>query len=390
MYSYSCSAENYKSVENVSFEMKDSEPEKTINVTLLDASIYGVRRQITSTSTAWDRISNGVGKVANATKNGGVVQNDFDNIAPWKDIRSCDVSANGTVNAYIGDPTYNAKSPKGYIMTEVPEFWYKREQTGGYEYIYISAVEQDGYTKSNKFYIGRYTASGSSSAIASKSGVADLVSISIKDFRTAAKKVGTNWGQLDILRWSILQMLYLVEYADYDSQKMLGNGVCSGSKINSGGCDTLLMKSGCLANDKKSAVIYRGIENIFGNIFQWCDGINFTDSQAWVCTDPTKYESDKFASPYTKLGWKCPSTDGYIKDVGYDANFPALQLTKTTGGSDSTYIPDYSSYNSGSRVLRVGGYYSYVLDCGLWYFSWYYGSSYAYSYVGGRLLFTPA
>ena len=389
VYSYSCSAPNYKAVENVSFEMTEDEEEKTINVSLQDASIYGVRRSLTISSTAWERIENGSGKTAKAQTSSSAVQNDFDNIAPWKDIKSCDISANGTINAYIGDPSYDPKNPKGYIMTEVPEFWYKRLQTGGYEYIYISAVEQDGYKKSNKFYIGRYTATGSSSAATCKSGAANLVSITLPNMRAAAKKIGTNWGQLDILHWSIIQMLYLVEYADYDSQKMLGYGVCSGSKINTGALDSLQMKSGCLANDKKSAVIYRGIENIFGNIYQWCDGINFTDSQAWVCTDPTKYESDKFASPYTKLGWKCPSTDGYIKDVGYDANFPALQLTKTTGGSDSTYIPDYSGFNSGSEVLFVGGNYSGGLNCGLWYFSWYCNSSDSDSNVGGRLLFTP-
>ncbi len=389
MYSYSCSKEGFKSVENVSFEMKDTEERKTINVSLQDASIYGVRRQISSSSTAWERIENGSNKTAKAQTSASAVQNDFDNIAPWKNIRSCDVSANGTVNAYIGDPTYNPTSPKGYIMTEVPEFWYKRQQTSGYEYIYISAVEQSGYTKSNKFYIGRYTATGSSSTATCKSGATNLVNITLPNMRSAAKKIGTNWGQLDILHWSIIQMLYLVEYADYNSQKMLGYGVCNGSIINTGTLDTLKMKSGCLSNDKKHAVIYRGIENIFGNIYQWCDGINFTDSQAWVCTDPTKYESDKFASPYTKLSWKCPSSDGYIKEVGIDTNFPALQLTKTTGGSDSTYIPDCSCYDSGSGVLCVGGVYSGDLYCGLWSFYWSYDSSFSRSDVGGRLLFTP-
>lgn len=388
MYSYSCSADNYEPVENVAFEMTEDEEQKTINITLLKP-VYGVRRKIGISSTAWERIESGIGKIANAQTSSAEVQNDFDNIAPWKDIKSCDISADGTINAYIGDPTYNPENPKGYIMTEVPEFWYKREQTGGYEYIYISHEEQDGYTKSSKFYIGRYTASGTSSAITSKSGVADLVNLTIVDFRTAAKKVGTNWGQLDILRWSTLQMLYLVEYADYNSQNALGYGVCNGSKINSGGCDTLLMKSGCLTNDKKNAVIYRGIENIFGNVVQWCDGINFKDSQAWVCTDPTKYESDKFASPYTKLSWRCPNSIGYIKEVGYDANFPALQLTKITGGSDSTYIPDYSVYNSGSRVLYVGGNYYDDLECGLWYLSLINDSSHTSLSFGGRLLYTP-
>mgnify|MGYP007070303261 CR=1 FL=1 len=42
--------------------------------------VYGIRRLIASnSSTAWERILDSVGKVANATKNGGTVANDFDN-----------------------------------------------------------------------------------------------------------------------------------------------------------------------------------------------------------------------------------------------------------------------------------------------------------------------
>ena len=125
-----------------------------------------------------------------------------------------------------------------------------------------------------------------------------------------------------------------------------------------------------------------------GNAMQICDGINFTNSQAWICTDSTKYESDKFASPYTKLSWKCPSTYGFIKDVGYDANFPALQLTKTTGGSETTYIPDQSFYSDKSAILVVGSLTS-GLGTGLWNYNWTY---YSYNNIQthtSRLLYIP-
>ncbi len=388
MYSYSCSAEGYKSVENVSFEMKDSEEEKTINVQLLDASIYGVRRQLSISSTAWERINNGAGKTANAQTSASPVQNDFDNIAPWKDIKICDVLKDGTVSSYEGDPTFSATNPKGYIMVEVPDFWWKREQTGGYEYIYISAVEQDGYTKSNKFYIGKYTATGSKSAVTCKSGAANLVSISITDLRTAAKNIGTNWGLMDILRWSLIQMLYLVEYADYNCQKTIGYGVSNGSIINTGGCDSIKNKSGCLSNDQKHAVVYRGIENLWGNIWQWVDGININSYYAWVCYDRSQYASDKVASPYKKLAYKDATSSGYIKTMGYDADNSAIQRATATGGSDSTYCPDYFLSASSTYAVYVGGSCSDGGSCGLWYADCS-GSSATGSSLGGRLLFVP-
>ena len=79
-------------------------------------------------------------------------------------------------------------------MVEVPEFWWNRKQEGGYEYIYISDKETElTPNKSEKFYIGRYTATGNSSAVTCKSGATYLKNISITNLRAAAKNIGKNW-----------------------------------------------------------------------------------------------------------------------------------------------------------------------------------------------------
>jgi hypothetical protein len=49
---------------------------------------YGISRDITSSSSAWTRTEGSVGLVANATKDGTPVQNDFDSLYPWSDIIS--------------------------------------------------------------------------------------------------------------------------------------------------------------------------------------------------------------------------------------------------------------------------------------------------------------
>ena len=59
------------------------------------------------------------------------------------------------------------------------------------------------------------------------------------------------------------------------------------------------------------------------------------------------------------------------------------------GGSETTYIPDYAVYNSGWRVLLVGGDWGYGGSAGLFYFYACTTSSSSYSYVGARLLFHP-
>ena len=352
-------------------------------------TVYGVQRQISSSSTEWTRIEGGEGLVANATKDGGTVQNDFDNLYPWSDIISVDINADGSINSRYGDPDFSFTNPTGKIMTMFPEFWYKRVQENGYEKVYIADAEYEDFEHSELFYIGRYTATGSKTAITTKSGVTNLVNISMTDFRTNAKKIGNNWGAMDIWRWSMLQMLYLVEYADYDSQAKLGYGNCSTSAaINTGSCDALGMKSGCIKNDKKSGVIYRGVENIFSNIYQWLDGINIgTGPKSWVCKDRSQYASDKTASPYVQLGYMDASKNGYIKTMGYDSNHPEVQRATEIGGSDSTYCPDYF-YSSSGYAVCVGGSWSDDLSCGLWCADCN-TSSGASAGIGGRLLFIP-
>ena len=168
--------------------------------------IMGVKRQISSSATAWERTDGSIGMVANATKNGGVVQNDFDTAPIYADILTMDISANGTINRKYGDADFSFTNPVGYIVTYFPEFWYKRWQEGGYEYIQISNVEQSGFNHSEAFYIGRYTATGSSSAVTCKSGLANFVNVSITDLRTYAKKIGSGWGLYDVSRFSLLQI----------------------------------------------------------------------------------------------------------------------------------------------------------------------------------------
>lgn len=349
--------------------------------------IMGVKRQISSSATAWERTDGSIGMVANATKNGGVVQNDFDTAPIYADILTMDISANGNINRKYGDTDFSFTNPVGYIVTYFPEFWYKRWQADGYEYIQISNVEKDGFIYSEPFYIGRYNASGSSSAVTCKSGQAPFTSVSITNLRTYSRNIGSGWGQIDIWRWSMLQILYLVEYADYDSQSKLGYGICNGSKTNSGQCDSLGMKSGTTNNDKKHAVIYRGVENIFGNIYQWLDGINIgSGPKSWVCKDRSQYASDKTASPYVQVSYT-EASGSRISKMGYDPNNPAIQRAIECNGSDTTYCPDYFNSAAGYSVF-VGGDYGSGLACGLWYASCN-GSSSTSAGIGGRLLFIP-
>ena len=147
------------------------------------------------------------------------------------------------------------------------------------------------------------------------------------------------------------------------------------------------MKSGCLNNDAKHSVMYRGIEDIFGNVYQLIDGININNGQAYVCDDYAKYQFEKYDGDYVQAGYVNSSSNGYISKLGLDESHPLLMLpTECSGASESTYVTDYYYYSSGAMVFRHGGYFSGDSVCGLFCAHCYYSASYSASTYGARLL----
>ena len=399
---------------------------------------YGVRRKIVDNVVSkWERICDNIGLVANATKNGDDVQNDFDNLYPWSDIITYNYdTTNKKITAYIGEPGFAFDGSNGEVLTRIPEFWYKREVKGDYEYIYIADYNRAGYKHSKEFSVGRYGISVDVDGKAhSYSGTIPTYNKTIAAFRTLATGVGDGFCQMDT-RYFILQLLYLVEYADYHSQSKLGRGVSEwfnqqaliaennvnriivansnnmyvgrnvsigtsdawnnavasertitniedysngsitgkavyfdGAAVNiaitnhiwgigqkSGQCDELGMKSGTLNNDGCHSMIYRGIENVFANMWTAIDGLNIKDYVAYICDDPTQYVSDKFTAPYKALGYtNLETTETYPSKLGYDEEHPEIALPVEDNGSTGTGVCDKYWCNSGNRIAFVGG-----------------------------------
>ena len=400
--------------------------------------IYGIKRDTNSTSTGWERIEASIGLEANAVlpESGNTtvantdVKNDFDNIYPWSNIRSYNYDASKKkVTAWYGDSNFAFDGSNGEVLTFIPGFWYKREVVDGVEYQYISKYEQDGYSYSEPFSVGRYKISRASSLagtssndngkielidsidnnydtddfdintenISSRSGSKPLTYKKIGYFREYASKLGSDFSILDY-HYYVLQMLYLVEYADYDSQTKLGQGITNpGGAVtnNMGGTDSLGMQSGCLANDDKTSIIYRGMEDIFGYVSEFIDGINIRNYQAYINYDFTTYESDVFDGNYQALGYVNASSSGFITKLGYDSNNPLIGLpteidSTHTDGNNPTGIKDAYGATTGDVILLVGGPYGYSSYAGLWFSFACLGSDEdyvtVYNLVGSRLV----
>lgn len=202
---------------------------------------YGVRWDGTS-STECERLGNAIGLVANAHKGTtDNAQNDFDNIYPWRDMRLCNIDEEGNVLAYIGEPTFAKDGTNGDVMVEIPKFYYKRIKTENIEEIWICGTKYSGYElhplflgddgkEVEKVFHSAYNASiyldetDGKTKLQSVTGVLPASRISRTQFRTYAKNKGTAWSIEDLPCISALQMLYLVEYADANSQEAIGAG----------------------------------------------------------------------------------------------------------------------------------------------------------------------
>ena len=136
-------------------------------------------------------------------------------------------------------------------------------------------------------------------------------------------------------------------------------------------------------------MIYRGIEDIFGNIWQFVDGINIKDYQTYICYDKNQYASDKFDGCYQPIGYVNAKTDGnWISKLGYDASNPLIAFPVETNGTPNTHITDMYNSNSGSRIALVGGVFLWNIRCGFWYWNFFESSTVSQGGMCARLIKT--
>ena len=201
---------------------------------------YGVRWNGTS-SAVCERLGDAVGLTAKAHKGSTEsVDNDFDNIYPWSDIKTCNIDADGNVLAYLGEPSFARDGTNGDVMVEIPKFYYKRVKTGIVEEIWICGTKLPEYElhplfidngkEVGKVFHSVYNANSFTDETDNKvklqsvTGVQPRVRTTRANFRTYARNKGAIWGIEDISCVNALQLLYLVEYANTNSQAALGSG----------------------------------------------------------------------------------------------------------------------------------------------------------------------
>jgi hypothetical protein len=225
-------------------------------------------------------------------------------------------------------------------------------------------------------------------------------------FRQLAQNRGAGWGLMSFHQLCGVQLLYLIEYATFDSQTALSVGVTNitddavtNMAVNTGvtagvgtGASNLANASGQVSithyatAQTTTPFSYRGIENLYGNANTWVDGINIkADNNPWIADHD--FASDTFAHPYADTGLTLPTISGYPTAL---VNVPAVDhsfLPSVVGGtgSQTKYTCDYYYQAAGNRAAFLGGRWTYAGLAGAFCLDCSYAAAAAYRSLGARL-----
>lgn len=450
---------------------------------------------------------------------------DFDRVFPWSHIRLCNLlrRADGTHTiTYRGEPGFAVDGSNGHVMVEIPRHYVRRDVANGHELRLISGAPGPGLVVDPAFveggreidrvYVAAYEAHvNADGGLESVSGVYPTADRTRPEYRTCARANGPGYGTFDIRTLLMLQNLFLVEYADRNSQRALGNGwgkvlqparthrcVLAENRVNrlvtrpapgrtaasiltdlfvgcavqitsyerpgtvyhtgrsltgiavdspeaglasirfdgdpidtttdmclggaaqkTGSTDGLTTPSGHgtyhgdpPSESYRCGVRYRFMENLWGNLWCFVDGLNLADGQAFFCGRMADYASGVTGTPYqpTAINQLLQDDNGnvggdreihYLRNLGYDPQHPWLALPQDYTHQGQSSVPgasltlragnfgDYYYLNNRATCYVHGGGFDHYWRCGLFTLRGWCTESTRWYLYGSRLVYKP-
>ena len=349
---------------------------------------------------------------------------DFNSMSPWGQLARCVVNPDHSVAYFLDPNNSNLKDNGSYavweeveeagqnVMVQIPKFYYvKKRVEDAYFFGVADKPIADDYIDTvdwkihPAFYRDRTKLCDDQSAnpievdyryygafhgwVDNKGRLRSLpnkqpsTNITIGNARNAAKQMGVGWSQLDYYLLYATQMLYITEYGHPDVQTQIGRGFVDGNsaKINTGG--TLDKGNNTFGETTgKKQMSYRSIEDWYGNVFNWVDGL-FCDSNRNILIGNKGFNNT--GQGYENVGNGGGSNvSGNIRHIQpYDkAGF----IIKFSGGSyDADGLHDYGGLSAG-YLPYFGGNWSSGSLAGAFQLNVGYSASISYSALGSRLV----
>ena len=235
---------------------------------------------------------------------------------------------------------------------------------------------------------------------------------------TLAQNRGSNWHGSTVKIASMNQLLCMIEMGTMNFQSAIGQGVvsyASGSgneasntgatsslgngtgqatqttHISSDGTETIDTTSG------KLSVSYRGLENPWGNIWEFEYGVNIWGNGNMAGGEPYVADDFNFAESkrtdnYEGAGFTVTNANGYISAMGYSTRCDWLFMASETAGNSSLPVGDYTYVTpnlNGYRIALLGGDWSIGANAGGFFWYLITGVGHRYRLISGRLVYVP-
>lgn len=460
-------------------------------VTLIEQSkveLLAARRKVGSSSATWERVGDAVGMICKAAVGNGTVQNDMMSHYPFSEMRPCNLAADRTVNAYLGDADFQWDGSNGNVMLEVPitytgrwfetdadgvKWEYRGVSSGPIGHLHLDHLFTDGVDRriSEKVYLPIFNGSLNSDGdkLESKAGVFPVYNKARGQLRVLCKANGDNWYLDDVWAMHFLDTCFIVMFASSNAQAILGSGrtvfpedgtkglalqartgnyiivakdygnrfaVGQGISIGTGlwsqnlaanrrvtkiedsteisdavcvyfdGEPVAITKTSVLWSSLQptgattemaspngrvegktngmSAIRFLWIEDWYGNMWQFKDGDNIQKWQHYYCNDRSAYADNTYSRSYFKVGYVAAQSNGYVKDFGFDPEWPEIEICTNAEGSSATYFCDYYNQDENGSVVFSGGDVRSGANAGPFSQNCNCGSSISSWFLGGR------
>jgi len=227
-------------------------------------------------------------------------------------------------------------------------------------------------------------------------------SVTIAHSRTLAGNIGAGWGLFNIWSYSAVRLLFYIEFAGADSQTLVGKGIVdkasgtgfAGELNGHDSIDTNIGVNGTgtgTGTDGLTPIAYRGIENLWGNIWQFIDGYNALDAAYRIINrDGSGTFADPIAGGDYESSLAIPITsDGYQSNIEWEDLLALLLIPSAVAGSSASYLYDYFyAHDAGeTNILQAGGYWLNGVTAGIGFLASSDVASYSCRILGGRLEF---
>lgn len=268
----------------------------------------------------------------------------------------------------------NLTGTDGDVMTMIPAFYFKATTNadGTVEFeidgtipdtygsngrvgfsVHPAFLKSDGTVKPY-FLWGSYKAYSESGTLRSISGVLPSVSKTKATFLSESQNGrNTKYALTSFMEQCAIMLLFWNEFGNLNSQSVCGRGIVDMSweegltttpeKRYTGGTNSLGDRSGYIDNGSgngKSSMRYRGIEDFWGNVWEFRCGLLATDDGWYYTNEHSKFDV-KSSMKHIPISLTPKVNNGYITDMLFQKGLEYLFLPKSTGGSENTYYSDY-------------------------------------------------